>query len=172
MVKMQMKGKDKSKKVPIGFKDGRSTSIPKEYYDAMKDFFIGEKWDGKYIDKDNFGQFIKNNPELVNEFLSRFDLGFIESDGTETSSNNDKYGFPYNMSQIPVNEFNKIDITKNNNSNEVGNNEKYGFPYDMSQVPVNEFNKIDITKNSNSNEAEKKVSGYTPDADIEGVNWR
>jgi hypothetical protein len=98
--------------VPIGFKNGKGITVPKPYYEDMQEFFIGDEWVGsdgvkRKVTKDNVLQFIKNNPDRVNEYLNMFGLGEKPAT-TQTAAETTKQAgiksasFPMNMSQIPA----------------------------------------------------------------------
>ncbi len=58
--------------VPIAFNDGTARKVTKSEYAGMLDFFNGKEIGGKTINKDNFSTFLRENPKLVNDYLSLF----------------------------------------------------------------------------------------------------
>lgn len=77
IVKMQTGNSGKgSKTVPLRLKNGKGLQIPKEYYDDMLNSFIG--MENGQVDEDNVKEFARNHPELVNEYLTSFGMGFME----------------------------------------------------------------------------------------------
>ena len=69
IVKMQT-GSSKKNEKSILFKDKTSMNMSKQEYESMFDYFDGEVINGVKINKDNFKKFVKDNPELVKEFIS------------------------------------------------------------------------------------------------------
>ena len=69
IVKMQTGSSSKSNK-SILFKDKSTVTMSKQEYESMFDYFDGEVINGVKINKDNFKKFVKDNPELVKEFIS------------------------------------------------------------------------------------------------------
>ena len=58
--------------VPFMFTDGSHKLIPKNYYNAMINHFIGDTWNGEEVDEDNVIQYMKNNPQLVSDYMATF----------------------------------------------------------------------------------------------------
>ena len=59
---------------PVRFRDGTNMQIPLTYYESMKQDLIGDDWNGKRVTKDNVEQYIRNNPNVVKDYLRGFGI--------------------------------------------------------------------------------------------------
>lgn len=64
--------------IPLRFSDGTNAMVPDNYYESLKNSFIGQTINGVPVTKDNVEAFIRQNPKLVGEYLSGW--------GVETSA--------------------------------------------------------------------------------------
>lgn len=64
------------KKIPVIFKDKTMVDIPSDAYDVIKDSIMGQEIGDELVDKDNVNRIIRDNPQLVNEYMKI--LGLIE----------------------------------------------------------------------------------------------
>lgn len=71
---------------PVRFRDGTNMEIPLTYYESMKQDLIGDDWNGKRVTKDNVEQYIRNNPNVVKDYLRGFGVEVGTSTTTRTSS--------------------------------------------------------------------------------------
>ena len=60
--------------------------IPLTYYESMKQDLIGDDWNGKRVTKDNVEQYIRNNPNVVKDYLRGFGVEVGASTPARTSS--------------------------------------------------------------------------------------
>ena len=71
---------------PVRFRDGTNMEIPLTYYESMKQDLIGDDWNGKRVTKDNVEQYIRNNPNVVKDYLRGFGVEVGASTPARTSS--------------------------------------------------------------------------------------
>ena len=71
---------------PVRFRDGTNMEIPLTYYESMKQDLIGDDWNGKRVTKDNVEQYIRNNPNVVKDYLRGFGVAVGASTPARTSS--------------------------------------------------------------------------------------
>ena len=71
---------------PVRFRDGTNMEIPLTYYESMKQDLIGDDWNGKRVTKDNVEQYIRNNPNVVKDYLRGFGVEVGASTPSRTSS--------------------------------------------------------------------------------------
>ena len=94
IVKLQNQGSNEL----VAFDDGTTMSIPESYYKSMFNYFNGKEINGMYVDKDNFAEFVRQNPKQVSSFLNLFNQK-LAANGTPASA---ATPFPLHMSQVPV----------------------------------------------------------------------
>ena len=63
-------------KVPIAFDNGTAVEVSKTDYNGMLQFFNGKDFgEGRKVNKDNFGIFLRQNPQLVQDYLTLMGRG-------------------------------------------------------------------------------------------------
>ena len=99
-------GKGKSgKEIPLRFTNGMAITVPKEYYDDMMDSFYGMDFNGVPVDEDNVKQFMRANPEVVNDYLSSFGMGFLKASDTTESETQPEDATPETVEKMPKRSF-------------------------------------------------------------------
>lgn len=102
------------KKIPVIFKDKTMVDIPSDAYDVIKDSIMGQEIGDEFVDKDNVNRIIRDNPQLVNEYMKI--LGLIEPTASaqkigqadiETPINLNSGTYPYYQYVDNVNPANK-----------------------------------------------------------------
>lgn len=97
IVKLQNQGSNEL----VAFDDGTTMSIPESYYKSMFNYFNGKEINGMYVDKDNFAEFVRQNPKQVSSFLNLFNQKEASSQPV-TPASTAETPFPLHMSQVPV----------------------------------------------------------------------
>lgn len=104
-------------KQQIRFDNGTGIEISDADYKGMYNFFSGKQFGNETIDETNFGKFLRENPQLVNDYLKVFGKGFMnEPNGKQANSNNSlqqMYGF--NPSSVVTNTSNEAQSDSTSN---------------------------------------------------------
>lgn len=69
-----------NKPVQIAFDDGTGIQISKNEYEGLYSFLLGKTIGGKTVSKDNFSIVLRENPNIVNDYLKLFGGGAAESE--------------------------------------------------------------------------------------------